>query len=134
MNMPTRRTRSACCAQVLDTTKAEGEHVRSFQLALSRLMRRPDRARRGSAHLAPLGVPLHPQACQLAQHGRDRDRRPARSVPRPRRIDDSKRLVSEIAAWERQRNAAAARIKWMFTTAKARAKMGRAYPDTFKES
>ena len=51
-----------------------------------------------------------------------------------RRIDDSKRLVSEIAAWERQRNAAAARIKWMFTTAKARAKMGRAYPDTFKES
>jgi transposase len=51
-----------------------------------------------------------------------------------RRIDDSKRLVSEIAAWERQRNAAAARIKWMFTTAKARAKMGRAYPHTFKES
>ena len=51
-----------------------------------------------------------------------------------RRIDESKRLVSEIAAWERQRNAAAARIKWMFTTAKARAKMGRAYPDKFKES
>jgi hypothetical protein len=51
-----------------------------------------------------------------------------------RRIDDSKRLVSEIAAWEQQRNAAAARIKWMFTTAKARAKMGRAYPHTFKES
>jgi hypothetical protein len=51
-----------------------------------------------------------------------------------RRIDDAKRLVSEIAAWERQRNAAAARIKWMFTTAKARAKMGRAYPHTFKES
>ena len=51
-----------------------------------------------------------------------------------RRIDDAKRLVSEIAAWERQRNAAAARIKWMFTTAKARTKMGRAYPHTFKES
>src|ERR1700730_2100691 len=49
-----------------------------------------------------------------------------------RRIDDAKRLVSEIAAWERQRNAAAARIKWMFTTAKARAKMRRAYPHTFK--
>jgi hypothetical protein len=90
-------------------------------------------ARRGSAHLAPLGVPLHPQACQLAQHGRDRDRR-VRGQCLDRRIDDSKRPVSEIAAWERQRNAAAARIKWMFTTAKARAKMGRAYPDTFKES
>jgi transposase len=51
-----------------------------------------------------------------------------------RRIDDANRLASEIAAWERQRNAAGARIKWMFTTDKARAKMGRAYPDTLKES
>ena len=40
----------------------------------------------------------------------------------------SEQLVSEIAAWERQRNASGARIKWMFTTEKARAKMGRAYP------
>ncbi len=51
-----------------------------------------------------------------------------------RRIDDPKRLVSEIAAWERQRNGAGACIKWMFTTDKARAKMGRAYPVTSKES
>jgi transposase len=51
-----------------------------------------------------------------------------------RRIDDPKRLISEIAAWERQRNDAGARIKWMFTTDKARAKMGRAYPVTSKES
>ena len=49
-----------------------------------------------------------------------------------RRIDDRKRLVAEIAAWERQRNAAGARIKWMFTTEKARAKMVRAYPATPK--
>lgn len=32
-------------AQVLDTNKAEGEHVRSFQLALSRLSKKPGRAR-----------------------------------------------------------------------------------------
>ena len=51
-----------------------------------------------------------------------------------RRIDDPKHLISEIAAWEQQRNAAGARIKWMFTTDKARAKMGRAYPVTSKES
>jgi len=51
-----------------------------------------------------------------------------------RRIDDPKWLRREIAAWERQRNAAGARIKWMFTIDKARAKMGRAYPDTSKES
>ena len=46
-----------------------------------------------------------------------------------RRIATKERLVSEIAAWERQRNASGARIKWMFTTAKARAKMDRAYPE-----
>ena len=45
-----------------------------------------------------------------------------------RRIATRNQLVSEIAAWERQRNASATRIKWMFTTDKARAKMGRAYP------
>ena len=45
-----------------------------------------------------------------------------------RRIATLQQLKSEIAAWRRQRNASGARIKWMFTTAKARAKMGRAYP------
>jgi len=45
-----------------------------------------------------------------------------------RRISSRKQLISEIAAWERQRNASRARIKWMFTTEKARAKMGRTYP------
>jgi hypothetical protein len=51
-----------------------------------------------------------------------------------RRIDDPNRLVTEISAWQRQRNATCARIKWMFTTDKARAKMGRAYPNASKES
>jgi transposase len=45
-----------------------------------------------------------------------------------RRIDSYARLVVETAAWERQRNAARARVNWMFTTEKARAKMRRAYP------
>ena len=45
-----------------------------------------------------------------------------------RRIASKQKLVAEIAAWERQRNASRARIKWMFTTDKAREKMGRAYP------
>jgi transposase len=51
-----------------------------------------------------------------------------------RRINDVARLTADIAAWERQRNADGARINWMFTTDKARAKMGRAYPQTIKES
>jgi transposase len=45
-----------------------------------------------------------------------------------RRIESYTRLRAEIATWEQQRNAARARIKWMFTTQKARAKMARAYP------
>ena len=45
-----------------------------------------------------------------------------------RRIATKVRLIAEVAAWERHRNASAARIQWMFTTYKARAKMGRAYP------
>jgi len=51
-----------------------------------------------------------------------------------RRIDDPTRLRNEIAAWERQRNKARARINWMFTTDKARDKLGRAYPAAPKES
>ena len=49
-------------------------------------------------------------------------------------IDSRERLVSEIAAWERQRNKSHARIKWMFTAEKAREKMARAYPIAAKES
>lgn len=45
-----------------------------------------------------------------------------------RRIPNKQKLIAETAAWERQRNLSKARIKWMFTTDKARAKMGRAYP------
>jgi transposase len=48
-----------------------------------------------------------------------------------RRIATKQRLVSEVAAWEHERNASAASIKWMFTTEKARDKMGRAYPKPF---
>lgn len=51
-----------------------------------------------------------------------------------RRIGERDVLVREIDAWQRQRNASGARINWKFTTQKARAKLVRAYPSTFKES
>lgn len=47
-----------------------------------------------------------------------------------RRIGERDVLVAEIAAWQKQRNASGARIKWKFTTQKARTKLARAYPDT----
>jgi transposase len=45
-----------------------------------------------------------------------------------RRIPDKATLIEEVAAWERRRNAEKARIKWMFTVDRARAKLGRLYP------
>jgi transposase len=45
-----------------------------------------------------------------------------------RRIESYTRLLVETAAWEKRRNVERARINWMFTTEKARAKMARAYP------
>jgi len=51
-----------------------------------------------------------------------------------RRIGERDVLVSEIDAWQRQRNASGARVKWKFTTQKAGTKLARAYPDTVKVS
>jgi transposase len=51
-----------------------------------------------------------------------------------RRIGERQRLVSEINAWERARNASGARINWMFDTQRARTKLGRSYPVTGNQS
>ena len=51
-----------------------------------------------------------------------------------RRIGERETLIAEIEAWQRQRNASGDRIKWKFTTQKARDKLARVYPDTAKES
>jgi hypothetical protein len=45
-----------------------------------------------------------------------------------RRIGTKEELVREVAAWERQRNKAGARIDWRFTTDKARIKLKKLYP------
>jgi hypothetical protein len=51
-----------------------------------------------------------------------------------RRIGERKKLVSEIAAWQKQRNSANARIKWMFTTDKTRRATSSAAPILTNES
>src|SRR3954462_6461531 len=51
-----------------------------------------------------------------------------------RRIGERERLVSEINAWERERNASKACIKWMFDTQRARTKLRRSYPITGNHS
>ena len=45
-----------------------------------------------------------------------------------RRIPDQSTLVTEIAAWEHQRNTEQARINWLFTVDRAREKLTRVYP------
>jgi transposase len=51
-----------------------------------------------------------------------------------RRIPDKETLTAEIVAWERRRNAAKERIQWMFTTDRAREKLGRVYPTPASQS
>jgi hypothetical protein len=45
-----------------------------------------------------------------------------------RRIDDKETILTEVAAWEKRRNAEAARIQWMFTTEKARESSAKPIP------
>lgn len=45
-----------------------------------------------------------------------------------RRLGDRVSLEKEIAVWQQQRNEAGTKVNWMFTTQKAREKMGAAYP------
>lgn len=50
-----------------------------------------------------------------------------------RRIPNKAILISEVAQWERRRNAERARIKWLFTVDRARVKLGRSYPATAQD-
>ena len=45
-----------------------------------------------------------------------------------RRIPDKETLAREVKEWERERNAAGATIRWLFTIDDARRKLGQAYP------
>ena len=45
-----------------------------------------------------------------------------------RRIPDMASLQTEVAAWERERNAAVVKVDWQFTTADARIRLKSLYP------
>ena len=51
-----------------------------------------------------------------------------------RRIEQRSELESEIATWERRRNASKEKIQWMFDCEKARKKMRHAYPQINSET
>ena len=51
------------------------------------------------------------------------------------RIDTRAKLETKVRAWERRRSESGARIRWMFSTDQARAKMAKSYPTpTLNES
>jgi hypothetical protein len=62
-------------------------------------------------------IPLHAQTCQLAKHG-EIEIGVLRGQCLDRRIGERDLLQSEIAEWQRKRNASGARIQWRFTTTK----------------
>ena len=43
-------------------------------------------------------------------------------------MDQQSKLATQVAAWERKRNAKQARIHWTFTLAAARHKLRKLYP------
>ena len=45
-----------------------------------------------------------------------------------RRIPDKQTLIKQVAAWEQSRNKLHAKADWQFTTADARIKLARLYP------
>lgn len=45
-----------------------------------------------------------------------------------RRLDTQSLIAAEVAAWEKKRNLAKARIHWTFTPAVARRKLRKLYP------
>jgi len=45
-----------------------------------------------------------------------------------KRIPDKTSLISEVDAWEKERNASVVKVHWRFTTADARIKLAHLYP------
>jgi hypothetical protein len=71
---------AACMRELADVHYPKAERIRVVLDNLSIHSAGP--ASRSATPPAPAGVPLCPQARQLAQHGRDRNRRAARPMPR----------------------------------------------------
>ena len=70
---------------------------------------------------------INTQARKLARHGQS-ELAVLSTQCLDRRIPDKKELTAEVAAWEQYRNNHHAKANWQFTTADARVKLARLYP------
>ena len=84
----------------------------------------PDEARRLARRLAFHYTPKHASWLNMVEI----EIGVLRSQCLDRRIDNRQDMENEIDAWQKQRNASGAKIKWMFSTEKVRTKLARAYP------
>ena len=84
----------------------------------------PEEARRIAQRLEWHYTPEHASWLNMAEIELSVLSRPCLS----RRIGDIETLARETAAWEQERNMASAKIVWQFTTADARIKLRRLYP------
>lgn len=89
-----RRTRldfAECMRDLVDVHYPDAERIRvvldNLSTQAGRALREL-RACRGTPHSAPARVSLHAQARELAEHGRDRDRRDGLAVPGPPHPDE----------------------------------------------
>jgi DDE superfamily endonuclease len=100
------------------------DHLNTHTLASRYDACAPAEARRLMARLARHDTPTHGRWL----HRAETDLSVLATPCLDRRIPHSTPLTQEVAAWERQRNAAQCRVNWRFTTPDARIKLKRRYP------
>lgn len=84
----------------------------------------PAEARRIARHLEVHFTPVHGSWLNIAEIELNVMTRQCLN----RRIDDIDKLRSELAAWEKERNAKSSKIRWHFANNHARTKMISLYP------
>ena len=120
-----------CMRDLVDLHYAEADCIRvvldnlsSHSVAALYRTFAPDEARRLARRLAFHYTPKHASWLNMVEI----EIGVLRSQCLDRRIDNRQDMENEIDAWQKQRNASGAKIKWMFSTEKARTKLARAYP------
>ena len=100
------------------------DHLNPHTLASLDAALTPTEARRLLARLELHDTPKHGRWLNMAET----DLSVLATQCLNRRMPHSSTLTQEVAAWERQRNAAQCRVNWRFTTPDARLKRKRLYP------
>ena len=129
-----RRTKLDCAAQIKDLLDVHYPEAKKITLVMDNLNThtgaslyeafKPQQARRLLERLDIHYTPKHGSWLNMAEIELGIISRQCLN----RRIGDRETLSMEVAAWQKRRNAADAKIDWRFTTEDARIKLKRLYP------